>query len=72
MGHILNLNHRLSICYMKHRLKHVPYHGVQRIVIQWSTVLFLSPSFFKKAKGDIVIAYVRLSVRPSARYAISS
>ena len=40
MGHIINLDTCLSIVLVasvkgSDRLKHVPYHGVQRIVIKW-------------------------------------
>ena len=73
MGHILNLDTRLSIWYMYLHLK-VPIGWNMFLITGCSVLWFSGPpfcfypqAFLKKAKGDIVIASVRLSVRPSVR-----
>ena len=41
-------------------------------LICFSDTMFIIPTLFRKSVGDIIIASVHLSVRPSVRYVISS
>ena len=46
--------------------------GVRNLLRQSFKEVFIIPTLFRKSVGDIVITSVRLSVRPSVRYVISS